>query len=101
MARKLNFATETASATPATNGGLEWENVMVEEMSAPLQQAYNGMLDARKGFEDAMIGSARKNKLIGANETLLFGYKFRGRVSVAAAPIQRQAGAKAKSKFAL
>jgi hypothetical protein len=90
-----------AAPAPAAKGELEWENVQMEELSPDLQAKFVAMLDARKGFEDAMIAASQKAKLINKTETLLFGYKFltRGQVSIAAAPIKRQT--KAKSRFAL
>ena len=93
------FGSDTA-ATPEKSDALEWENVMVEDLSPVLRKHYDAMLDARKAFQDAMIASAGKNKLIGKDETLLFNFKYKGRVGVAAAPIKR-AAAKTRSKFTL
>lgn len=97
---KFQNALSTAPA-PAKNGELEWENVQMDTLSPDLQVKFTAMLDARKAFEDAMIGAAVKAKLIDKTQTLLFGYKFltRGQVSVAAAPIKRPVAA--KSRFAL
>ena len=101
MSKFQNALAASAPAAPAKSGELEWENVQMDELSADLQAKFVAMLDARKGFEDAMIAASRKAKLIQKEETLLFGYKFltRGQVSIAAAPIKRQT--KAKSRFAL
>lgn len=99
---KFQNALGAAESTKSTSDALEWENVQMDHLSPDLQAKFTGMLDARKAFEDAMIAASRRAKIIGKEETLLFGYKFltRGQVSIAAAPIKR-AVAKAKSRFAL
>jgi len=101
MSKFQNALGTTAAAAPKT-GDLEWENVQMDQLSPDLQAKFTAMLDARKGFEDAMIAASFKAKVISKGETLLFGYKFltRGQVSIAAAPIKRVTE-KAKSKFAL
>lgn len=95
---KNAFGSDDTSAKSTGNSELEWENVMVDDLSPALRKHYDAMLDSRKAFEDAMIASARKAKMIDKEETLLFNFKYKGRVGVAAAPIRR-AAAKAKSRF--
>lgn len=99
---KLNFSAAGANETAASGSNLDWNNVQMDDLSPAMRAKLEAVLDARKAFEDAMIAASQKAKLIGKDETLLFGYKFlnRGQVSIASAPIKRKAE-RSKSKFAL
>ena len=102
MSKFANMDSDTAPASASTEPKLEWENVSIDTLSPGMREKLVAVLDARKAFEDAMIASAKKNKRIAPNNTMLFSYKFltQGRVSCAEAAL-KQASAKKMSRFSL
>lgn len=73
---------------------LDWKNdgrqVNTDELSKPLAALYGTYKDfsskaseARKAFEAAFIAKAREAKMLTADQTFAFGYKF-GRMTVVA-----------------
>lgn len=89
----------------ANNSKLEWLDLDLGALTATQKTGADNILAAtselasmKAKFSADMIAQARKQKLIGATETLVFAFKF-GKISVAVDEVKAKSAASAKRSF--
>lgn len=87
------------------NSKLEWMDLDLGALSTADQTAAENILSATQELNDMkakfsanMIAHARKQKLIGSDETLVLAFKF-GKVSVAVDKVKAKSNASTKRSF--
>lgn len=87
------------------NSKLEWMDLDLGALTAGQKSSAENILAAtqelsemKAKFSADMVAQARKQKLIGAGETLVFAYKF-GKISVAVDEVKAKSASSSKRSF--